>query len=198
MTNPSKMLHDSTAPLAGVRVLELGTYLAAPLATLHLAGLGASVCAVVRPNDSRGATSERGVSLHLEHTVTHHSRTRAPRLAAFRTEAVDAALNAGKRLAALDLRTDAGQRALRQHVVDSDVLVTNFSAATLRKHGLDAATCATINPTLVHVWMPGFASADEQLRQLTNRTMAPCRILPLVPPASQLPTSSLGFVFIHS
>ena len=54
-------------PLEGVRVLELGTYLAAPLATLHLAGLGASVCAVVRPDDSRGATSERGVWLRLEH-----------------------------------------------------------------------------------------------------------------------------------
>ena len=54
-------------PLEGVRVLELGTYLAAPLATLHLAGLGASVCAVVRPEDSRGATSERGVWLRLEH-----------------------------------------------------------------------------------------------------------------------------------
>ena len=57
-----------TLPLEGVRVLELGTYLAAPLATLHLAGLGASVCAVVRPEDSRGATSERGEWLRLEHS----------------------------------------------------------------------------------------------------------------------------------
>ena len=62
---PSAMVW--TLPLEGVRVLELGTYLAAPLATLHLAGLGASVCAVVRPDDSRGATSERGVWLRLEH-----------------------------------------------------------------------------------------------------------------------------------
>ena len=43
------------------------------------------------------------------------------------------------------------------------MLVTNFSAATLRKHGLDAASCTALNPALVHVWMPGFASADEQI-----------------------------------
>merc|ERR1719506_3206465 len=127
---------SATLPLKGVRVLELGTYLAAPLATLHLAGLGASVCAVVRPDNSRGATCER----------------------AFRTDALSAALNTGKQLVALDLRTDEGLRALREHVQASDVLITNFSAATLRKHGIDAASCAALNPTLVHVWMPGFAS----------------------------------------
>ena len=72
-----------TLPLEGVRVLELGTYLAAPLATLHLAGLGASVCAVVRPDDSRGATSERGVCCleHPQHATTNPdigSRVRQP------------------------------------------------------------------------------------------------------------------------
>ena len=88
----------------------------------------------------------------------HQSRHQFPRSAAFRTDAIDAALNAGKRLVALDLRTDAGQMALKQRVVDADVLVTNFSAATLRKHGLDAASCAALNPTLIHVWMPGDAT----------------------------------------
>ena len=43
------------------------------------------------------------------------------------------------------------------------MLITNFSAATLRKHGFDADSCAALNPALIHVWMPGFASADEEL-----------------------------------
>lgn len=43
------------------------------------------------------------------------------------------------------------------------MLITNFSAATLRKHGFDATSCAALNPALIHVWMPGFASADELL-----------------------------------
>ena len=64
LRHPSTMA-PTTRPFEGVRVLELGTYLAAPLATLHLAGLAASVCAVVRPDDSRGATSERGAWLRL-------------------------------------------------------------------------------------------------------------------------------------
>ena len=76
LRHPSTMA--ATRPFEGVRVLELGTYLAAPLATLHLAGLGASVCAVVRPDDSRGATSERGAWLRLAPpqqattTCSHH------------------------------------------------------------------------------------------------------------------------------
>ena len=43
------------------------------------------------------------------------------------------------------------------------MLITNFSAATLRKHGFDADSCAALNPALIHVWMPGFASADQEL-----------------------------------
>ena len=46
------------------------------------------------------------------------------------------------------------------------MLITNFSAATLRKHGFDADSCAALNPALIHVWMPGFASADEELDHL--------------------------------
>ena len=85
LRHPSTMA-STTRPFEGVRVLELGTYLAAPLATLHLAGLGASVCAVVRPDDSRGATSERGAWLRLgppqQATTTcshhHHLLTMVP------------------------------------------------------------------------------------------------------------------------
>ena len=85
LRHPSTM-SSATRPFEGVRVLELGTYLAAPLATLHLAGLGASVCAVVRPDDSRGATSERGAWLRLgppqQATTTcshhHHLLTMVP------------------------------------------------------------------------------------------------------------------------
>ena len=124
-------------PLDGVSVLEIGTYLAAPLATLHLANLGASVCAVQRPIDSRGAEVEK----------------------AWLGNALGAALNAGKTTTALDLRTSDKAR-LIDLIKTSHVLVTNFSAATLSKHGLTAEACAAVNAGLVHVWMPGFASAD--------------------------------------
>ena len=45
-------------PLAGIRVIECGSYWSASLAATHLAGLGASVIRVLRPTDARGAAEE--------------------------------------------------------------------------------------------------------------------------------------------
>ena len=104
-TEPPRLL-----PLQGVRVLELGTYYAAGLATAHLAGLGASVVAVSRPADTRGAGAE----------------------GRFRPAAL-ASLSAEKRAVDLDLRKPADKLAFEQLVRESDVLVTNFSATTLEK-----------------------------------------------------------------
>ena len=39
----------NTAPLAGIRVLEVGAFMAAPFATMHLADLGADVLKVENP-----------------------------------------------------------------------------------------------------------------------------------------------------
>ena len=128
-----------TRALDGVSVLEIGTYLAAPLATLHLANLGASVCAIKRPIDSRGAREEEK----------------------WLGDALGAALTAGKTITPVDLRLDADKARLHMLLKTSHVLVTNFSASTLSKHGLDAEACAGINPRLIHVWLPGFASADD-------------------------------------
>ena len=73
------------------------------------------------------------------------------------------ALVTNKRKVVLDFNCSKDLDRLRQLIHSADVLITNFSAATLEKFGLDAASCAALRPGLVYVWLPGFASADETL-----------------------------------
>ena len=62
----------------------------------------------------------------------------------------------------LDLRTADGRSELHRLLQSADVVVTNFSAATLRRHGLDATSCRRVRPGIVHCWLPGFAEADDE------------------------------------
>ena len=130
---------NAVAPLHGVRVLEVGTYLAASLAALHLTGLGAECVAVRRPATATGAARE----------------------AIFQPAAREA-LVAGKTVVTLDLTTSQGQTRMARLVKASDVLITNLAPETLTKLGIDAASLASINPTLIHVSMPGFASGETK------------------------------------
>jgi crotonobetainyl-CoA:carnitine CoA-transferase CaiB-like acyl-CoA transferase len=127
----------AVSPLENVKVLDVGTYLAGPLACTHLANLGAEVVAVRRSD---------------------LSAPKAAREAAYKPAMRDALLER-KRVVHLDFEHD--RTAMLELIRSAHVFVTNFSATTLAKHGLDAASCAAVNPRLVHVSMPGFASADE-------------------------------------
>jgi len=134
-------------PLEGYTVLELGCYLAGPLACRHLQQLGARVIAVVRPASARGASEER----------------------AWRPE-VAAALLEGKQAVELDLRTAAGARAARLLVQrHADLVVENFRPGVAARLGLDAEGCRRLRPDVVHLSLPGFASTDAALRELPAR-----------------------------
>ena len=126
------------APLAGVTVIDVGTFIAGPLAATHLAQLGATVIHVIRPASARGAREE----------------------AAFKPQML-AALRDKKQCVTIDLSSD--RDALVDLLKTADVLITNYSAETLAKHGLDAASCMAVRPGLVHVWLSGFALSDTQL-----------------------------------
>lgn len=117
------------------RVLELGTHLAGPLLGRHLADLGLEVIAVVRPATARGAARERR-----------------------RVGAMRAHLERGKTIVPLDLPREDAQ--LRELLAAVDVVVTNFGPGVAERRGFGAARCLAINPALVYVHLPGYASAD--------------------------------------
>lgn len=139
-------------PLDGVRVLELGSYIAAPSAGRLLADFGAEVIKVER---------ESGDEL------------RNWRLYAGDTSMLFRTLNRNKKSLVLDLRTDEGRQDIRRLAAHCDVVVENFRPGTLERWGLGPADLNEVNPNLVFVRIsafgqtgpyserPGFAAVAE-------------------------------------
>ena len=142
-------------PLQGIRVLELGNYIAAPTAGRLLADFGADVVKVERPrtgDELRGWRLGKGTTSML-----------------FRTT------NRGKRSVALDLRSDAGREAVLDLVAASDVVLENFRPGTLERWGLGPDVLERVRPGLVLTRIsafgqtgplaerPGFAAVAEAM-----------------------------------
>lgn len=131
------------SPLQGHRVVELGTAITAPYATMLLADMGAEVVKIESPaGDPFRIWDGTGPS---------------PRFAAF---------NRNKRSVVLDLRTDAGRSDLVRLVASADALVTNFRPASLAKLGADADTVVQINDRLVYCEITGAGSGPGAERPM--------------------------------
>jgi crotonobetainyl-CoA:carnitine CoA-transferase CaiB-like acyl-CoA transferase len=123
-------------PLAGLRVLDLSRYLPGPLATLHLAELGAEVVKLEPP---QGDPARVQPPFERDGTSTLHGY-----------------LNRGKRSLVLDLRRDDARAAARALVRRSDVLVESFRPGVLTRLGLDPAELRAEHPRLVLCSISGF------------------------------------------
>ncbi|MER7003266.1 CoA transferase [Dactylosporangium sp. NPDC000555] len=117
------------APLAGVRVLDLTTYLPGPYATLLLADLGADVIHVERPGGEPGR--------HIEPRVGDDS-------------ALHAWVGRNKRSIQLNLKDDEDRDRLRTLVSDCDVIVEGFTVGVAARLGFDYESCRAVNPRVVY------------------------------------------------
>lgn len=131
-------------PLAGLKVVDLTKLLPGPLATLHLAELGAEVTKVEGP--ARDGQDD-GMRLMLS---TADDRAAGRPSFAFR------ALNAGKRLVELDLRSAAGRDALLALARDADLLIEGFRPGVMDKLGLGWNVLHAANPKLVVCAISGY------------------------------------------
>jgi crotonobetainyl-CoA:carnitine CoA-transferase CaiB-like acyl-CoA transferase len=121
-------------PLAGVRVLDLGQFIAIPFCTLWLAWLGAEV-----------------ISVESRRRMT--SRT-APPFAPGHPADPDASgyynlLYSAKRSCTIDMTTAAGRDIVRRLGGVVDVMVDNYSTGVLDKLGLNYDTISRTNPRLI-------------------------------------------------
>ncbi|WP_329032694.1 CoA transferase [Streptomyces sp. NBC_01725] len=131
---------DPTAPAApplhGLRVLDLATLFAGPLAATMLGDFGAEVVKVehpTRPDPSRGhGPAKDGVGLWWK------------------------ILGRNKRTITLDLGNPAGRDVLLRLAADADVIVENFRPGTLERWGLGWAELSAVNPGLVLARVTGF------------------------------------------
>jgi formyl-CoA transferase len=120
------MVHNDIRPLDGIRVLELGNYIAAPTAGRMLADFGAEVIKVERP-------------------VTG-DELRNWRLYSGDTSMLYRTINRNKKSIVLDLKTDRGRDVVLDLIRKCDVLLENFRPGTLEKWGLGPEVLDEANP----------------------------------------------------
>jgi formyl-CoA transferase/succinyl-CoA--D-citramalate CoA-transferase len=157
----------SDTPLAGLRVLELGAFIAGPFAGQLLGDLGADVIKIEPPGTGdimrRYGVRVDGRSLWWP------------------------AIARNKRSVAIDLRDTRGRDVARRIAARCDVVLENFKPGTLAKWGLDYDTLARANPGVVVVHVsgfgqtgpraaePGFGSIGEAMGGIRHTTGEPDR-----------------------
>jgi crotonobetainyl-CoA:carnitine CoA-transferase CaiB-like acyl-CoA transferase len=123
------------APLTGVRVLDLGTIVAGPSASMILADLGADVIKVELPGgeDGRGMGPHRG-----------------------EWGAYFAALNRGKRSLAVDFTIPAGRDVLLRLAESCDVFLENFRGGKAAELGLEEQAVRARKPDIVYAALSAY------------------------------------------
>ena len=132
----SSPANERLMPFAGVKVIDISNFLAAPMSTMFLADFGADVVKIEQPG--RGdevrywGRNKNGVGLYYK------------------------ILGRGKRSVTLDLRTSFGVEAIKRLVKDADILVENYRVGTLEKWGIGPEVLHAINPGLIIMRITGF------------------------------------------
>jgi len=143
MTTPTQ---PRSGPLAGLRVLELGTLLAGPFCGQLLGDFGAEVIKIEPPNQGDpmrvwGREKAGGKSLWWPVVARN------------------------KKAITLDLRQADGQALLKDLVKQSDFLLENFRPGTMEKWGLGWSELSAINPRLIMIRVSGFGQTGPYSRQ---------------------------------
>ena len=125
-----------TGPLSNVRILDLGTMIAGPVAGTLLADFGATVVKVEKPD---GGDTLRHIGPFYKGESLYWN--------------VD---GRNKRSITLDLRTQKGQHILKSLVKNFDAVVENFRPGTLEKWDLGYESLSKINPKLIMLSVSGF------------------------------------------
>jgi crotonobetainyl-CoA:carnitine CoA-transferase CaiB-like acyl-CoA transferase len=117
-------------PLAGVRVVEIATIIAAPMAASCLADMGADVVKV----EQIGGDPYRGLLSGLG----------------------SARVNAGKRSISVDLKSPAGREIVLALVRDADVLIHNYRPGVPERLGIGYEALSKLNPRLIYLQANGY------------------------------------------
>ncbi|MDY7100954.1 MAG: CoA transferase [Actinomycetota bacterium] len=138
------------APLDGITIIEITSWMAAPSAGAILADLGADV---VKVEPLRG-DALRGMA-------------RQPKLpdGAPRTDYPFEVDNRGKRSIAVALDQPAGAELVRRLIAGADVLLTNLLPHRQQRYGLTSDALAEVNPALVHATLTGYGLTGPDARR---------------------------------
>jgi formyl-CoA transferase len=133
------MGHSSQGPLAGVKVVELGTLIAGPLCARMLGDFGAEVIKIEAPEGGDQIRQWRKV--YQGTSLWWYVQAR------------------NKQSVTVNLRAPEGQEIVRRIVREADIVVENFRPGALEKWNLGWPQLSEINPGLVMVRLSGFGQA---------------------------------------
>ncbi len=131
----------NSAPLAGLRILDLTRLLPGPAATMHLADYGADV---IKIEDTGEGDYMRDFAPQVRNAE------------GVRVNPAFEAVNRGKRSLAIDLKQPRGRALLLQFVDSADALIESFRPGVLARLGLDWDTLHARNPRLVLCSISGY------------------------------------------
>ena len=134
---------EHPAPLAGIRVLDLGMAIAGPYGTQLLSDLGADV---IKIN-----------TLHDGYWHSNHIAWMA---------------NRGKRSIALNLKDARAKAAFLKLVASADVVHHNMRYAAAERLGIDYDTLKAVKPDLIYCHTRGFESGPRQALPCNDQTAA--------------------------
>ena len=138
MTAPAK-------PLAGIKVVELGTLIAGPFAARILAEFGAEVIKIEAPDG--GDPLRKWRKLYEGTSLWWYLQAR------------------NKKSVTVNLKHPDGVEVVRRLVAEADIVVENFRPGVLDKLGLGWEALSAINPGLVMVRLSGFGQSGPMAQQ---------------------------------
>lgn len=129
-----------TAPLAGLKVVEMARILAGPWAGQTLSDLGCEVIKVESPaGDDTRQWGPPFVERDGDRSASYFHST-----------------NRGKASVTVDFRTEEGKKKLMDLLEDADILIENYKTGGLVKYGLDYASLSARFPKLIYCSITGF------------------------------------------
>ncbi|MDQ0103176.1 formyl-CoA transferase [Paenarthrobacter nicotinovorans] len=129
-------LEENALPLQGIRVLELGSFIAGPFAGRLFGDFGAEVIKIEKPDGGDELRDWR--------------KTRGATSMLFRT------IGRNKKSVVLDLRSALGREAVKKIAAQCDVVIENFRPGTLEKWGLGPDVLQELNSDMVLVRISGY------------------------------------------
>ena len=129
---------SSSKPLKGIKVLEFSNMITCSLAAMTMASQGAEVIKVEPPEGGdkmrRLGTQKNGISGFFHNC------------------------NRGKRSLAIDLKSSAGVKAVKQLASESDILMHNYRPGIMDKLNIGSNTLRELNPKLIFIAVSGFGT----------------------------------------
>jgi formyl-CoA transferase len=137
---------SSTGPLAGLRLIEMGTLLAGPFCGQLMGDFGAEVIKVEPPNQGDpmrewGREKAHGMSLWWPVVARN------------------------KKSVTLNLREAEGQEIARELIAKADFLLENFRPGTLERWNLGYDRLREINPRLIMIRVSGFGQTGPYAKR---------------------------------